>query len=124
MSVDEQVKLNTDNIQSIRHFLFGNGEPGWDEMLRKVYDWMQAQQNLDFSKKVDELYKWMLEEKKQREIEEKERTDEKKFIKRAILASILTSVVTLLFSGIVFTFTWFFKLLPILDALQKQVGGQ
>lgn len=123
MNVEEQVKTNTEAIQSIRHFLFGNGEPGWDEMLRKVYDWMQTQDKLDIYKKVNELYDWMLNEKDKQKNVEKEREEEKRFIRRSILAPLLTAIVLLIFNGVVFGFVWFFKLLPILDALQKQAGG-
>ena len=79
-----------------KKFLFGNGDPGWDEKLRVIYDYVKERQD-------DEKGK------------QKERRDTASHIVRTVYGVAITTFVMMIINGVV----WFLKILPILEDLTK-----
>lgn len=96
-------------VDKVTKYLFGNGEKGMDEILRKT------DETLDKLVKSFDDYK--NEQISKEKSIQKQRDDNQTWIKRTI---IITAIPYIL-SFIVWIIYWYFKLQPLLQELEKQV---
>lgn len=89
--------------------LYGNGEVGMDEKLRRIVDWVERQEK----KEEDEEDARKEALKEQKELDKEKRDNQQFWIRFGITTVILNGLAVL--GSIII---WLFKILPILNALQ------
>ena len=92
--IDRAVKPVAETANRNSKFLFGNGEPGWDEKLRVIYEYVQ-------DRKAEDKHR------------EGERRGTQTYLVRTIYGVAITTLVMLLING----FLWFIKIQPVLEEL-------
>lgn len=90
--------------------LYGNGEIGMDERLRQIGEWMERWD----AKEIENKEK-VKEAKEEEKALQKEKRENQQFWIRFAIITIVTNILAVVGSATI----WLFKILPILNALQK-----
>jgi hypothetical protein len=92
-----------DRVDKHHKTFYGNGVPGWDEILRGIDTELKARKAYETEQR---------DYVKQRE---KEQRDTILYMMRVTIGAALTALVVLIVNGLV----WFMKILPLLDSIAK-----